>query len=175
MILRVFLTLPVPRGRDSLDNPLLGFRPPSWFNLSNSAAGLSAVGTSLGFRSPSACKEEESYVKTSKLAKYPRCCRVVLTIPTANYDATLGFLNLLVTCSFLNRPAILRQVTLMGFSLQGFLPLTKPQQLIAADIPSWRFSFRVASSRPSIGNVFGRVSPRPRMIWRIRLWSPSGF
>jgi hypothetical protein len=37
-----------------------------------------------------------------------------------------GFLNLSATCSSHCHPAIFRQVALMGFALQGFVPSTQP-------------------------------------------------
>lgn len=49
-----------------------------------------------------------------------------------NYGATLGFLNLSVACSFLARPTIFRWVALMGFALQGFVPLTQTRRLVTA-------------------------------------------
>jgi hypothetical protein len=45
--------------------------------------------------------------------------------PPATVPLT-GFLNLSATFSSLCRPAIFRQVALMGFALQGFVPSTKP-------------------------------------------------
>jgi len=47
-----------------------------------------------------------------------------------------GFLNLSVTCSTLRRPAVFRQVALVGFTLQGFLPLAQPWWLVATSMPS---------------------------------------
>jgi hypothetical protein len=48
-----------------------------------------------------------------------------------------------------------------GLALQGFIPATQPWRFVAASVPSWRCSHRLASPRPRWGNLRAR-RPSPR-------------
>lgn len=79
----------------------------------------------LGFLPPSAHQGEEVHVRPAGAGSAAEVLPRMSAdgSQTTNYGATLGFLNLSVACSFFARPTIFRWVALMGFALQGFVPL----------------------------------------------------
>jgi hypothetical protein len=126
--------------RDSLNDPLVGFSsssrcyPKSPPTVSRPKAPL------LGFRSLQRMKEKRVHVQR---------CLATLRQPPGRYPGSVpagpnlpvtvpltGFLNLSATSSSLHRPTIFRWVALVGFTLQGVVPLAKPRWLVTTDIPS---------------------------------------
>jgi hypothetical protein len=108
------------------------FNPPLWFILENPcSAPLGSRTTLMGFFSPTALKGNESSrpirltgrlsnLNQSPSWRPPAGPTLLVTAPLT------GFLNLSATYSSLCRPAVFRQVALMGFALQGIVPFTKP-------------------------------------------------
>jgi hypothetical protein len=92
----------------------------------------------------------------------------VSPIPPATVPLA-GFPNLSAAHSSLRRPAIFRQVALLGFTLQGFVPLTKPRQFVTAGVPSWRSSRWTARAL-----VLGESCPRA-CRWLPRMLQPTPF
>ena len=123
------------RGSDSASNPLLGFSPPSRPVSNTPPTASRPKAPLLGFLSPTAHQEERVHVP---VAGAPRGLPGnPSTGPTPPTTAPLaGFPNLSAASTSLDRPAIFRQVALMGFALQGIDPLVKPRRLVAAGMPS---------------------------------------
>ena len=85
----------------------------------------------MGFDSPTARTDNESPRPSRLTGRLPKSVRRPNWRPPAGPTppATVpltGFLNLSATCFSRRRPAIFRQVALLGFALQGFVPSTKP-------------------------------------------------
>jgi len=120
--------------RDSLNVPLLRFNPPSRFVPVTSVLLLSAQDNSHGIFVPLQCvrhREFTSFRLTGRLsgsARRPPQRPPVVPKPPATVPLT-GFFNLSATCPSQYRPAIFRQVALMGFALQGVMPSTKPSAI----------------------------------------------
>lgn len=105
-----------------------GVTPSFTVRLSVSAPGLSAEGTSLGVLVPYSAlgRRKPRPLQPKPVEALSRgCLENPPTIPTADYGAALGFLNLSATCFSSHPPAIFRQVALMGFALQGIHPPTQ--------------------------------------------------
>jgi hypothetical protein len=121
-----------------LSYPLLGFGPPTRYVPQIPPAVSPPWAPLLGFLAPSAHKEEGVHVSTGCPAELPELSPgnppAGPTLP-ATVSPT-GFLNLPATSSTLRRPAVFRQVALLGFTLQGFVPLAQPRQLVATGMPS---------------------------------------
>jgi len=103
------------------------------------ALDLSVESTSPGVCAPSALTGSESPRPSRFPGPAPR--RFLAGNPPAGPTPPVtvpftGFLNLSTVSSSPRLPAFFRQVALLGFSLQGFTPSTKPRRLVAAGIPS---------------------------------------
>jgi hypothetical protein len=91
----------------------------------------------LGFLAPAAFEEKGGHVSPVARSSSPVVAGNLPTGPTPPDTVPLaGFSNLSAACSSPHRPAIFRQVTLVGFALQGFIPSSEPRMLIAAGMPS---------------------------------------
>ena len=94
-------------------------------------APLSNRTTLMGFFSPTALTGSESprparfTGRLSNLNRSPSRRPPASPTPLDTVPLT-GLLNLSATCSSQCRPAVFRQVVLMGFALQGVNPFTKP-------------------------------------------------
>jgi len=154
------------QGSDSLSNPLMGFGPPTrYFPLSPPLASQPRAPL-VGFLSPSAHQEERGHVRPGCPVRLPGLRRDLPAGPTLPATASpAGFSNLSATSSTLRRPAIFRQVALLGFTLQGFVPLAQPRRLVAPGMPSWRSSRWLRSLRPRQRSQQARA-PLPRMARR---------
>lgn len=157
------------QGRDSLSDPLVGFSPPSWFVPKSPPHVSRRRHLSWGSFAPTAFEEERVHVRpvVSRLqVRPPRCYQgglPAVPLPPATVPPA-GFPNLSAACSSPVRPAIFRRVTLLGFSLQGFVPhaeastgsspVTYPLDVVPAGC---------ASPRPRRGRPRARC-PLPRML-----------
>jgi len=108
------------QGRDSLNNPLVGFDssvrpyPMSPPVTSRSKAPL------LRFCRPYSVHRRRKSTSRQLPGRAPRFCRESISRShPADYGAALGFLNLSAVSSSPPRPAIFRQVTLVGFGPTG--------------------------------------------------------
>jgi hypothetical protein len=109
------------QGSDSLSDPLLGFGPPSRYFPKSPPAVSRPQAPLLGFVAPTALGEEGIHgspvARTSSPGVWPG---IVSADPTPPTTAPLtGSLNLSATSSSLRRPAIFRQVALLGFCPSG--------------------------------------------------------
>lgn len=116
-----------------------------------SAADLSINGTSHGVSVPYSVLGRRSPRPSdrSRLGAPGGCPEIRRRLPAASYGATHRFSQPHSgNCSSLNRPAIFRRVTLLGFSFQGFIPPTQPRRLIIAGMPPSRSSCESGLSPP---------------------------
>jgi hypothetical protein len=125
------------RGRDSPDVPLLRFNPPLRLIPETSALSLSTQDNSHGILVPYNASGNQSPRPPSRPGNPPGQ-EALRTSPKtnsasagrshpANYGAAPRLsqpLSDFIPLSY--RPAIFRQVTFMGFALQGFVPFAKP-------------------------------------------------
>jgi hypothetical protein len=123
---------------DSLSNPLLGFSSPTRYFPQFPPSVSPPWAPLLGFLAPSAHWEEGVHVPPGCPVELPGLSPGNLPagpiLPATVSPA--GFLNLSATSSTLRRPAVFRQVALLGFTLQGFVPPAQPRRLVAAGMPS---------------------------------------
>ena len=124
------------QGRDSLDDPLNGVRPSYTVYPDACAATLRCTAPLLGFRSPSAHEGERVHVHLA--VALPVARQVVDGSHAADFGVARRFSQPHGDL-FLSPPS--RPISggwrSWGFSLQGFVPPTKPRRLVAAGIPSW--------------------------------------
>lgn len=109
------------------------------------AAGLSIRGTSPGVCLPSAYRAGE--VTSCRAGRLPEVLTLGIpsAVPTPPTTAPLtGFLNLAAALLLPAVPSSFRRVTLLGLTLQGFAPPTKPRRLVAVGMPSCRSSRQAA-------------------------------
>lgn len=147
---RFFLESPLPTSR--LATPLLGFCSPSAFK-SGEATAIRLWGRSGVPGVARVCAGE------THLSSYGAARRLFQPLSDL----------------FLHTPStIFRWMTLLGFALQGFVPLVKPHQLVTGSLPPWRFSVEVACSvlvsEPSLAH-----RTIPRMTIRIPLVTFEAF
>ena len=114
--------------RDPCGNPLLRFPPPPGFLPARPAARLSTCGTSRGLPSPTALAAGGVYVVSAGRSRSGRLrsvlrVRALSTVYSSTHLATR-----------------FRAATLLGLSLQGFIPPGQAHQLPPAGFPSWRSS-----------------------------------
>jgi hypothetical protein len=118
--------------------------------------------TLMGFLAPSTHTGKDSprssclTRKPSTLIRKPKWRWPVGPTPLATVPLT-GFLNLSATCSSLCRPVIFRQVTFVGFALQGFIPFTKPPATHRRRITLLSFLPPVAQPQDLGQSSFGRA------------------
>jgi hypothetical protein len=159
-----------------LDNPLVGFNPPSRYFPKPLPTASRPRAPLLGFLAPSTHKEKEVHGPTSYPARPPGVAGILPTGPTPLATVSLpGFPNLSAIFSFLHRPAIFRQVALLGFTLQGFTPLTKPRQLITPACPPDVAPTGCASSHLGGGSsrrATDCLESRGRSIFRLQGFCP---
>jgi hypothetical protein len=91
----------------------------------------------------------------------------------AGYGAAPGFPNLSAACSSPVRPAIFRRVTLMGFSLQGFVPHAEASAARRRRCTLLTLFPRIARAPVLGGGVRGRAV-RCLGCSAQRLWASSG-
>jgi hypothetical protein len=123
----------------------------------------------MGFVSPTALKGNESprpprfTGRLPNLNQSPSWRPPAGPTPPATVPLT-GFLNLSATYSSQYRPAVFRQVALMGFALQGIIPFTKPPATHRRQNTLLPFLPPVALSQvPRLGNLWA-CEPPPRSV-----------
>lgn len=123
---RYSLHLPSRQECDLLCDPLLKFDSPSRYLPRLRSPTLAGEHLSWGFFALQRSQPPESTpVPVVQLIRpFPAGNLLVLPIPPATVPFT-GFLNLSTAYSFGDPSVVFRQMTLMGFSLQGFHPLAK--------------------------------------------------
>jgi hypothetical protein len=133
--------------------------------------------TLMGFCSPTARKTSRAHVLSRErppevTQRYARYVSMAPTPPTTVPLA--GFSNLSATFLSQCRPAIFRQVALMGFALQGILPSTKPSRFITAKIPSCRSSRWLIHPGPRPEHLWA-CDTLPRMVRAHTIYRLQGF
>lgn len=135
------------------------------------AAGLSAYGTSPGVWFPSAHRARE--VTACRVGRLPEVFTlgILPAVPTPPTTVPLaGFPNLSAALLLLAFPPSFRRVTLLGFTLQGFSPPTKPRRLVAVGLPSCRCSRQVALVLILGEDTCGRLDDHLGSARRYLLW-----